>query len=126
MHCLLYSSLLSVFFALVVYSDPIILAPKQNATLLTIGLIYFPGTQILPENYVKSLLNLQTNFTTANLWISIPEFINDFPSQDQINDLVAQSLKSFQKYGFKFTKQTPIFMAAHSLSGNHATLFFQF
>ena len=97
-------------------ADPIILVPSQS-NKLSIGLIYFPGTKIEPANYIKLLLNLQSKLT-ANLWIAIPEFINDFPSQDQMSDLVTQSLKSFNTYGFNFTKQTPMFMAAHSLSGH--------
>ena len=106
------------YFSLIgsIFTQPIVLPATKNTTL-NIGLIYFPGTRIAPISYVNTLLKLQDQMP-ASLWIAIPEYINDFPSQSQIGDLVSQSLSAFQMAGFNYTKLTPIFFAAHSLSGH--------
>jgi len=109
----LYSWLLISF----VYAANVVLPPTNNDTKsgTPTGLIYLIGADILPTQYVQLCQTIQSKFSQP-LYVGIPAFA---PSPDaslqEFVELLPDLLKQMESKGLP--KNSPIFMAGHSLGG---------
>lgn len=99
-------------FLVSVSSDLILKPIKQGSN--TAAIIFIPGAGLPPDRYVPLLEQVQK--TSPNtLWIAIPSFLDNYPSEKLRPKVIDEMLSKLQSAGMP--EQTSILLGGHSLGG---------
>ena len=94
-------------------ASDIILEPvtrgKTNAAL-----IFIPGAELTPEQYVPLLKQVQST-STQSLWVGIPSYLNNLPLEQLRPQVINEILRQLYRAGMP-TNAT-VFLGGHSLGG---------
>jgi hypothetical protein len=101
-----------LFYSISSSSDIIIKPTKQGAN--TAALIFIPGAELPPERYVPLLEQVQTT-STDSLWIAIPSFPANLPSEPTRPKVIDEIRTKL--YASGMPNNTTIFLGGHSLGG---------
>ena len=104
--------LFQIVFLSSVSSDLILKPIKQGSN--TAALIFIPGVHLPPDRYVPLLEQLQ-NTSTNTLWIAIPSFLDNFPSEKLRPKVIDELLAKLRTAGMP--ENALLFLSGHSLGG---------